>query len=661
MGISTAGIGSGLDVESIVTKLMSTEQGPLTAVTKQKTSYESQISAYGTLKSGLATFQAAVKNLSDIAKFNTQTAVSGDATVVSASSNGAATIGNYSLTVRQLAQPQKISLPGVASVYTPIGSGTLTISFGTYNSTGNTFSPNLDKVAKSLTITPANNTLSGIRDAINAGDLGVNASIVNDGVTNRLVISSKDSGAANSMKISVSDADGTNFDTSGLSQLAYDPTLTAGAGKNLSELQAAKSSIVDIDGITVTKSSNIVTDALEGVTLNLLKVQVGTPVDLTVGRDQTTVEKSVTDFVKAFNDINTTLRNLTKYDSTGKSSGVLLGDATTRSISTKIKLTLTNALTSNGTLNSLSQIGVSFQKDGTLLLDSTKLKTAIQNNADGIAGIFASVGKASDGQVSVTGQSANTKVGSYAVNISQLATQGSLSSSSAPNLTITQGVNDQLNLTVNGLSYSLTIPAATYASVDDLAAALQNRVSAAGALAKIAVSGGTLQVTSTNYGSNSTVIVGGGNAAIGMLGATPASVTGLNVAGSINGVAALGSGRTLTGATGDASEGLLVSIGGGALGGRGTVTFSRGYASQLNTLMDGLLGTTGLLASRSDGLTASVTRLATQQTTLQDRLAVIEKRYRAQFTALDKTISGLQQTSTFLTQQIATMTANSKA
>ena len=661
MGISTAGIGSGLDVESIVTKLMSTEQGPLTAVTKQKTSYESQISAYGTLKSGLATFQAAVKNLSDIAKFNTQTAVSGDATVVSASSNGAATIGNYSLTVRQLAQPQKISLPGVASVYTPIGSGTLTISFGTYNSTGNTFSPNLDKVAKSLTITPANNTLSGIRDAINAGDLGVNASIVNDGVTNRLVISSKDSGAANSMKISVSDADSTNFDTSGLSQLAYDPTLTAGAGKNLSELQAAKSSIVDIDGITVTKSSNIVTDALEGVTLNLLKVQVGTPVDLTVGRDQTTVEKSVTDFVKAFNDINTTLRNLTKYDSTGKSSGVLLGDATTRSISTKIKLTLTNALTSNGTLNSLSQIGVSFQKDGTLLLDSTKLKTAIQNNADGIAGIFASVGKASDGQVSVTGQSANTKVGSYAVNISQLATQGSLSSSSAPNLTITQGVNDQLNLTVNGLSYSLTIPAATYASVDDLAAALQNRVSAAGALAKIAVSGGTLQVTSTNYGSNSTVIVGGGNAAIGMLGATPASVTGLNVAGSINGVAALGSGRTLTGATGDASEGLLVSIGGGALGGRGTVTFSRGYASQLNTLMDGLLGTTGLLASRSDGLTASVTRLATQQTTLQDRLAVIEKRYRAQFTALDKTISGLQQTSTFLTQQIATMTANSKA
>lgn len=661
MAISTAGIGSGLDVGSIVTKLMSTEQGPLTAVTKQKTSYESKISAYGTLRSGLANFQTTIKNLSDIAKFNTQAAVSGDATVVSASSNGNATIGSYSLTVRQLAQPQKISLPGVASAYTPIGSGTLTISFGTYNSTGNTFSPNLDKVAKSLTITPANNTLSGIRDAINAGDLGVNASIVNDGVTNRLVISSKDSGAANSMKISVSDADGTNFDTSGLSQLAYDPTLTAGAGKNLSELQAAKSSIVDIDGITVTKSSNVVTDALEGVTLNLLKVQLGTPVDVTVGRDQTTVEKSVTDFVKAFNDINTTLRNLTKYDSTGKSSGVLLGDATTRSISTKIKLTLSNALTSNGTLNSLSQIGVSFQKEGTLLLDSTKLKAAIQNNAEGIAGIFAAVGKASDPQVSVTGQTANTKVGSYALNISQLATQGGLSSSSAPNLTIAQGVNDQLNLIVNGVSISLTIPAATYASVDDLAAALQNRVSAAGAPAKIAVSGGKLQVTSTNYGSNSTVIVAGGNAASDMLGASPISVTGLNVAGSINGVAALGSGRVLTGATGDASEGLLVSIVGGALGGRGTVTFSRGYASQLNTLMDGLLGTTGLIASRSDGLAASVTRLATQQATLQDRLGLIEKRYRAQFTTLDKTISGLQQTSSFLTQQIATMTANSKA
>ncbi len=660
MGITSAGIGSGLDVETIVTKLMTAEQGPLNSVTKQKTAVQSKVSAYGTLKSGLSTFQTALKALSDVSKFNTQTATSSDTTVVTATSNGKATIGSYSLLVRQLAQQQKVALPGVASAYTPVGTGTMTISFGTYDSTGNTFTPNIDKSAKSLTITSANNTLSGIRDAINAGDLGVSASIVNDGQTNRLVITSKDSGVANSIKISVNDSDSNNTDTTGLSQFAYDPTLTAGAGKNLSELQAAKSAIVDIDGVTVTKSSNTVADALEGITVNLLKIQPGTAVNLTVSKDQTTVEKSITDFVKAFNDINTSIRNLTKYDPTGQASGVLLSDATARSISTQIRSTLSSALTSNGTINSLSQVGVSFQKDGSLTLDSNKLKTALQNNPDSIAGVFASVGKTSDSQLSVTSQTSNTKAGSYAINVTQLATQGNLLASATPNLNITQGINDQVNLSINGVSYSLTLPAASYSSANDLGAALQSRISAAGAQTAVTVVGGKLQLTSTNYGSSSVVTVTGGNGASDLFG-SPSSISGVDTAGTINGAAAVGAGRTLRGATGDVSEGLLVTISGGATGDRGTVSFSKGYASQLNSLVDSLLATDGLITSRNEGFTSSIKRLTDQQAVQQNRLTVIEKRYRTQFTALDKTVSTLQSTSSFLTQQIAAITANSKA
>ena len=660
MGITSAGIGSGLDVETIVTKLMTAEQGPLNSVTKQKTAVQSKVSAYGTLKSGLSTFQTALKALSDVSKFNTQTATSSDTTVVTATSNGKATIGSYSLLVRQLAQQQKVALPGVASAYTPVGTGTMTISFGTYDSTGNTFTPNIDKSAKSLTITSANNTLSGIRDAINAGDLGVSASIVNDGQTNRLVITSKDSGVANSIKISVNDSDSNNTDTTGLSQFAYDPTLTAGAGKNLSELQAAKSAIVDIDGVTVTKSSNTLADALEGITVNLLKIQPGTAVNLTVSKDQTTVEKSITDFVKAFNDINTSIRNLTKYDPTGQASGVLLSDATARSISTQIRSTLSSALTSNGTINSLSQVGVSFQKDGSLTLDNTKLKTALQNNPDSIAGVFASVGKTSDSQLSVTSQTSNTKAGSYAINVTQLATQGNLLASATPNLNITQGTNDQVNLSINGVSYSLTLPAASYSSASDLGAALQSRISAAGAQAAVTVVGGKLQLTSTNYGSSSVVTVTGGNGASDLFG-SPSSISGVDTAGTINGAAAVGAGRTLRGATGDASEGLLITVSGGATGARGTVSCSKGYASQLNSLVDSLLATDGLITSRNEGFTSSIKRLTDQQAVQQNRLTVIEKRYRTQFTALDKTVSTLQSTSSFLTQQIAAITANSKA
>lgn len=660
MAITSAGIGSGLDVESIVTKLMSAEQGPLNSVTKQKMAVQSKVSAYGTLKSGLSTFQTALKGLSDVSKFNTQIASSSDSTVISASSNGKATVGSYSVLVRQLAQQQKMALPGVASIYTPIGTGTMSISFGTHDSTGNTFTANLDKSAKSLNITSANNTLSGIRDAINAGDLGVSASIVNDGQTNRLVITSKDSGAANSIKISVNDNDGNNTDATGLSQFAYDPTLTAGAGKNLSELQAAKSAIVDIDGVTVTKASNTVNDALEGITLNLFKIQPSTVVNLTVARDQTTVEKSITDFVKAFNDINNSIRNLTKYDPTGQASGVLLSDATARSISTQIRTTLSSALTSNGTISSLSQVGVSFQKDGSLSLDSTKLKTALQNNPDSIAGIFASVGKPSDSQLSVISQTTNTKAGTYAINVTQLPTQGNLLASVMPNLNITQGTNDQLNLKINGVSYSLTLPAAIYSSANDLGAALQSRISVAGAQAAVTIVGGKLQLTSSSYGSSSIVTVTGGNGASDLFG-SPSSVSGVDTAGTINGVAAIGAGRTLRGATSDASEGLLISISGGATGDRGTVSFSKGYASQLNSLVDSLLGTDGLISTRNDGFTSSIKRLTDQQTVQQDRLTVIEKRYRIQFTALDKTVSTLQSTSSFLTQQIAAITANSKA
>jgi len=556
MGISSAGIGSGLDVNGIVTSLMAIEQKPLTDVTTQKTAYQSQISAYGTLKSALSTFQTAVSALSTASKFNAQTVTSGNSSVFTATTDGSATLGDYAVTVSQLAQSQKLSLTGFANTSDTIGTGTLTISFGRYDSVGNTFTANAAKTDVAIPITSANNTLAGVRDAINASNSSVSATIVNDGTTNRLVITSKDTGEVNSLKISVADGDGNNTDAAGLSQLAYDPTAGVGSGKNMTEMQTAKNALLNIDGIAVVKASNTITDAISGMTLNLLTTSGGNSVSLGVASNKDVVKASVTAFVDAYNKLDTTLRSLTNFDPTGKASGALLGDATARSVINQVKKVMTNTITSSGTITSLSQIGVGFQASGQLALDSTKLTSALASNFSDIATLFTTSAKATDPQITYSGSTSKTLAGNYAITVSQLGT-------------------------------SL-----------------------------------------------------------------------VNAAGTINGVAATSTGTNLVGAVGDASEGLNVNVSGGALGARGTVNFSIGYASQLNNVITNLLSDGGILASRTDGINSSITRLDKQADSINIRLTAIEARYRAQFTQLDTLMASMTTTSNFLTQQIAAINAN---
>lgn len=660
MAISSPGVGSNLDVNSIVTSLMQTEQAPLTLLNNKVTSYQTRISAYGSLKGVLSTFQSTLSDLASPSKFNTQNAVSSDSSIFTATTNGNAVQSTYSVKVSQLAQSQKIALSGMTDVNSPIGTGKLTISFGSYDDTAKTFSLNSSQAAATIDINSSNNSLTGVRDAINAANIGVSATIVNDGQTNRLIVTSKNSGTVNSIKISVADDDAGNGDNSGLSQLAFDPAATAGAGKNMSVLQPAKDAIVSIDGLTVTKSSNVITDAVDGITFNLLKESPSTTASLTVSRDSSSIESSVNAFVKAFNDANQTIRDLTKYDATTKKGGALLGDSATRSIASQIKQVLSSVVNGSGNLKSLTDLGVSFQRDGTLAVDSTKLKSAIQNYASEIPTLFAASGKATDSLLKQTGQTDKTVAGTYAVNVTRLATQGSAIGNSAPGLTITQGVNDHVDITVDSIAYSVTLQAGSYNTAADLTAELQTKLSAAGSAAKVALNGGNLQLTSSNYGASSSVTLAG-NGVANLFGGSPVTSVGVDVAGTINGVAATGLGQQLIGATNDASEGLSVQVAGGSLGSRGTVTFMQGYAYQLNKVVKGFLGTDGLLTARTDGINSSIARLNKQQEAMQNRLADIEKRYRAQFTALDKTISSLQQTSTFLTQQIAQFQANSKS
>lgn len=650
MAISSPGVGSNLDVNKIVSGLMKAEERPLELVNQQKSNYETKISAYGSLKGALSTFQDAVEELSSASKFNTQKAESADAAVFTATSSGKAVEGNYAIKVNQLATSQKLMMAGDSNIYSEIGTGKLTISFGSYDAQTNTFSANAEQKTTTIDITSANNTLAGIRDAINAANAGVSATIVNDGQVNRLVLNAQNTGSVNSMKITVADNDAGNLDASGLSRLAFDPTKSSALGKNLTELQAAKDAIVDIDGVTVTKPGNVIDDALEGITLNLLKANPGTALNLAVSRDQTAIEQSVTDFVNAFNAANKVIRDLTQYDATSKAGGPLVGDAVTRSVTTQIRQVLTARVDGNTNLQSLNDIGVSFQRDGTLALNSDKLKLAIQNHMDELPALFAASGKTTDSAVKYIGSSDKTVAGTYAVNVSRLATQGSLAGSAPPELLIMKGVNDHLEFKIDGTDYKVDLSAGIYSSASDLAAELQTELSKLGAAARVQTNAGNIQLISANYGATSSVMLTAGNGSASVFGVMPVTQAGVDVQGSINGVAATGKGQQLVGAKGDAREGLVLQIASGSLGSRGTVTYQQGYAFQLDKVLTGLLSADGMLASRTEGINTSIARLTKQQEAWKDRLAQIEKRYRQQFTTLDTLIGSMQQTSSYLTQ-----------
>ncbi|MBL8506664.1 MAG: flagellar filament capping protein FliD, partial [Methylobacillus glycogenes] len=362
---------------------------------------------------------------------------------------------------------------------------------------------------------------------------------------------------------------------------------------------------------------------------------------------------------------NTTLRNLTKFDEsttdfTKKNSGVLLGDATTRSISTQIRSALTKTVGGVGDFNSLSQIGVAFQRDGSLAVDSTKLKDAIANNFDDIAKLFSAVGTATDSGVSYVTQGAKTQSGNYAVNITQAATRGTLTGSAGPNLNIVAGSNDALEIKVGEATYNITLTAGNYASAEDLANEVRSQLSSAKAFAEVTVEGGALKITTPGYGSESVVEIKGGNAAAGLFGSSPTAVAGKDVAGTINGAAATGKGQVLTSsASGNAAEGLALLIQGDTTGARGDINLSVGYAAQLNSLVKDMVSDTGILASKTEGLTDSVNRVTKQEEALTVRLTAVEARYRAQFVALDVLISQLQSTQSYLSQQLAAISANS--
>lgn len=651
---------SGIDVNAIVSQLMTVERQPLQALQSKQASLQSKISAFGSLKSSYSAIGDAVGKLSAPDAFKAVTTTSSDPTTVSATAAAGTGVGSFGIEVTQLAQAQKLASAAFSSIEGAIGTGTLNIQLGTF--AAGTFTANGVKPAVSIPIGAGQNTLSGIRDAINRADAGVRASIVNDGTGYRLALSSTDTGTSNSMRITVADDDGNHLNNAGLSQLAFDPAGSAGAGKNLEQKSAAQDAIIKIDGISVVKPGNTIADAIAGVSLTLFKVTSGTPVTVTVAPDAAATKSALDALVANFNSFQASVKSLTGYNAATKTGGLLSGDAVARSLLDSLKSALTTSIPGLGsTPSTLSAIGLAFQQNGTLALDAAKFNKAYADPNANLAALFSAVGVPSDTRVQFTGATDATPAGSYAINVTQAATRGLLTGGAAANLTISSGVNDTLGISINGVSATVTLAAGTY-TADSLAAELQSRLNGASTLRNAGItvtasqSGGVLTLQSAVYGSGSSVSAASGNAAADLFGATPTSTAGLDVAGTIGGIAAIGTGRSLK-----TTAGLVVSVNAAATGAFGTLNFNRGYASRISAMVSGALKSDGAFANRSDGLARSVKDIQTQQDRFNARMTTVESALRKQYTALDSMLSSMNSTSTYLTQQLSKISAQSTA
>jgi flagellar hook-associated protein 2 len=386
--ISNLGIGAGIDTAGLLDQITQAEQAPITNLKNREAAYNTQLSAYGTLQGLLANLQTAAKQLSDPTFMGAYTASSSASGVLGVAATSNAVAGTYSVNVGQLAQSQSLVSAGVASTtaslsanaanitidFGSISGGTLNSTTGTY--TGAAFTPDSSQKSITVSLAAGTATLTAVRDAINnAAGGAVTASIVNDGTSNHLALTSTATGQKSSMRVGVD-----NTDLAAI--LGEDPAGT----QNMRQTIAAQDAALTVNGLAVTSASNTVSDAVQGVTMTLAGTGASS---LSVQRDTASMTSGINGFVSAYNRLNTMVKSLTAYDPSNQSGGVLLGDSSVRIIQSRLRETLTAAhLGQSGDPTMLSNIGVGFQKDGSLAVDSAKLSAAVSSNAAGVGRLF---------------------------------------------------------------------------------------------------------------------------------------------------------------------------------------------------------------------------------------------------------------------------------
>lgn len=350
--ISSAGIGSGLDVKSIVSQLVALEKQPLTKLQTKADAVKAQVSAFGQIKSMVSALSDAVRGLSSVTGWNAVTATSSDTASVSVSAIGGASPTVFSVGVTTLAKAQATTSAAVTPSGSAVGAGTLKLALGSGSYVDITVSDT--------------DTVANVASTINGAGAGVTATVLSDASGDRLMLRSSKTGVAAAFTLSVTaDADTVANDANGLSRLVVGSTTT----------QVATDAVATVNGVSVSSSSNVFENTVAGVTFTALK-ETTTPAEITIAKDLSKVKSNVEAFVKAYNEINQAINDATKYDASTKTAGLLQGDSTVLGLQSALRGLLQSG-TSGGAFSRLSDIGISQQLGGELTVDSVKLDAAL--------------------------------------------------------------------------------------------------------------------------------------------------------------------------------------------------------------------------------------------------------------------------------------------
>ncbi len=386
--ISSTGIGSQLDVKSIVSQLVALEKQPLTRLKTQAATIEAKVSAYGHIKSLVSSLADVASQLNSVTGWNGVTATSSNSTAVSVSAIGGTATGSFSVAVQSLAQSQATASQALLPIGSLLGGGTIHLEAGSWNGAGTVFTPTVGSVMVDVVIS-ATDTVSSIASKINGSGANVTATVINDVSGERLLLRSKNSGAANGYRMTVTDSDLADTDDAGLSRLVF----------NASTTQYGANAAATINGVAVSSASNTFATTIPGVTFNALQVTT-TPALVTIAQDSAAISKHINDFVSAYNAVNAALKEATKYDQTTKTAGILQADPTAVGLRYALNGILQSGVT-GGTFARLADIGITQQLGGDLVVDGGKLTTAMQS-PDQVKNLFrASTGVAADDGIAV--------------------------------------------------------------------------------------------------------------------------------------------------------------------------------------------------------------------------------------------------------------------
>ncbi len=368
--VSAPGIGSGLDINGLVSQLVAAERQPVAnRINLAEVRTNSELSALGKLKSAIASFQDTLETLKEIDNFQQRTVSQDNEDFVSVSADSSAVKGSYDIQVLALATAHKLSSPAYTDAATPVGTGTLTIA----NAAG----------SMAVTITDEASTLADIADAINDADdnPGVLATVINSDAGSHLLISAAETGGVNQLTITSSGGNG------GLTSLEFDPL----AGSNpMVEREAAGDSVILIDGLPVSGPSNSVDDAVEGLSISLLQAEIGTETRVTIDYDETAANAALTAFVQAHNALISTIDEVTAYDAETGVAGALLGDSIVRDLKESLRRELNSVVSVTGApFSMLVDIGITTNLEGRLEIDSSVSGDAIALDFDAVGELFA--------------------------------------------------------------------------------------------------------------------------------------------------------------------------------------------------------------------------------------------------------------------------------